>query len=142
MNRTARDDWRFPLDRPADFFPGARRFDGSGLIDRLRLVKADAAFAQLAAWEPHALAAHLAQRTAALREALHMHGVPVDIAGPAAPHVLGVRPGAAWGACIDALDAANIDVTARHGVLRIAPHLHVGLDDMRHVADVLARAMG
>jgi hypothetical protein len=39
------------------------------------------------------------------------------------------------------LDEACIDVTARHGVLRIAPYLHVGLEDVRRVADVLARAL-
>ena len=141
FNRRARDDWRFPLDRPADFLGGARRFDGSGLIDRIRLAKADAAFAQLAAWEPRALMAQLSLRTAALREALQQHDVPVERVEPASPHFVGLRPGAAWSACVRALDAARIDITARHGVLRIAPYLHVALDDMRRVADVLARAM-
>jgi selenocysteine lyase/cysteine desulfurase len=141
FNRGARDDWRFPIDRPADFLAGARRFDGSGLIDRIRLAKAEAAFAQLAAWEPRALLSHLELRTAALREALQAHEVPIGIAEPAAPHLLGLRPGAAWDACVRALDAAGIDITARHGVLRIAPHLHVDVEAMRHVANVLARAL-
>ena len=34
FNRVAREDWRFPLDRPADWLDGARRFDGSGLRPR------------------------------------------------------------------------------------------------------------
>lgn len=141
FNRRARDDWRFPLDRPADFLQGARRFDGSGLIDRIRLAKADAAFTQLAAWEPHALLSRLALRTAALRDALQAQGVPIAIAEPAAPHLLGLRPGAAWTPCVRALEEARVDITARHGVLRIAPHLHIDVGAMQRVADVLARAL-
>jgi selenocysteine lyase/cysteine desulfurase len=141
FNRRARDDWRFPLDRPADFLAGARRFDGTGLIDRVRLAKADAAFSQLAAWEPKALTLQLGLRTAALREALQARGVPIEIVDPGAPHIAALRPGTAWTACVRALDEACIDVTARHGVLRIAPYLHVGLEDVRRVADVLARAL-
>jgi hypothetical protein len=72
---------------------------------------------------------------------LQAHEVPIGIAEPAAPHLLGLRPGTAWDACVHALDAAGIDITARHGVLRIAPHLHVEVEAMRHVANVLARAL-
>jgi len=142
FNRAARDDWRFPLDQPAAFLSGARRFDGSGLVDRLRLAKADAAFAQLAAWDRTALVEHLALRTTALRDALQARDVPLPVAMPTSPHILGIRPSPAqWERCVRALEAAHIDITARHGVLRIAPHLHVDLDDMRRVADVLARAL-
>lgn len=141
FNRRQRDDWRFPLDRPGAFLPGARRFDGTGLADRVRLAKAEAAFAQLAAWEPRALAAQLALRTAALRSALQAEDAPIAVAAPAAPHLLGLRPDAAWDACVRALGQADIDCTARHGVLRIAPHLHVGVGHMRRVAQVLAGAL-
>lgn len=141
FNRAARDDWRFPLDRPADFLPGARRFDGSGLVDRVRLAKADAAFAQLAAWDPRALGVHLALRTNALCDALQERDVPLAVAQPTSPHILGLRPTPAQrDRCMQALQDAGIDVTARHGVLRIAPHLHMAVDDMQRVADVLARA--
>ena len=141
FNRGARDDWRFPLDRPADFLAGARRFDGSGLIDRVRLAKAEAAFTQLAAWEPPEVMLHLAARGAALRDALQAHDVPLDIVRPGAPHIVGVRPGARWNACVRTLEEARIDITARHGVLRIAPHVHVDVADMARVADVLRRAL-
>jgi hypothetical protein len=42
---------------------------------------------------------------------------------------------------VRALEDARIDITARHGVLRIAPHLHVDVDDMQRVAEVLATAL-
>lgn len=141
FNRIAREDWRFPLDRPADWLDGARRFDGSGLIDRVRLAKAAASFAQLAAWERRALATHLALRTTRLRDALEGLGAPLAVATPSSPHLLGLRPAPAlWERCVRALEEARIDLTARHGVLRIAPHLHASLADMDHVADVLAHA--
>jgi selenocysteine lyase/cysteine desulfurase len=141
FNRVARDDWRFPRDRPADFLPGARRFDGSGLVDRVRLAKADEAFTQLAAWDAQALVAHLGLRTRALRDALQERDVPLAVARPTSPQILGLRPTPAqWERCVQSLQDARIDITARHGVLRIAPHLHVSVDDMRRVADVLARA--
>ena len=40
-----------------------------------------------------------------------------------------------------ALDAAGIVCTRRHGLLRIAPHLHVDEADMTRVADTIAAAM-
>ena len=141
FNRHARDDWRFPLDVPAAFLPGARRFDGSGLVDRVRLAKAEAAFTQLAAWDRAAVVTQLRQRTDALHAALQARGAPVRVVQPTSPHILGLRPSPAqWERCVAALEAARIDITARHGVLRIAPHLHVGIEDLERVADVLARA--
>ena len=78
--------------------------------------------------------------TTALRDALQARDVPVAM--PTSPHILGIRPSPAqWEHCVRALEAAHIDITSRHGVLRVAPHLHVDLDDMRRVADVLARAL-
>jgi len=37
-------------------------------------------------------------------------------------------------ALANALAASGMVVTARHGVVRIAPHLQVGVEDMRRVA--------
>lgn len=65
----------------------------------------------------------------------------LDTAAPVA-HFLGVRPPRAESMALvaNALTAAGVVVTARHGLLRIAPHLHVGVDDMRRVAAIAGDA--
>lgn len=72
-------------------------------------------------------------------QGLHEQGLShLATPGPVA-HFLGVRPprAEAMTAVANALAAAGIVVTVRHGILRIAPHLHVGVDDMRRVAAII-----
>ena len=132
--------WRFPVDHPAPYRAGARRYDAGGVTDPLRMAMADAALAQVNAWGVADIATALRARTAALEGTLRDHGLAHWLAAGPVAHFAGVRPPAAGAlaAAAAALSAAGVVVTSRHGVLRFAPHLHVGVDDMRRVAAIIA----
>ena len=136
------DDWRFPADSAAPWRDGARRFDAGGITDPLRLSMAEAALGQLHGWGVASLPERLGARTAALVATLRDAGLEACVADGHAPHFTGVRvPAERMEAVGAALDAAGIVCTRRHGLLRIAPHLHVDEADMTRVADTIAAAM-
>ncbi len=137
--REAGEGWRFPVDRVRPHRAGARRFDAGGLDDPVRLAMAQAGLDQVGAWGVAAISAALGERTRALDAALDAHGLSSWRTPGHAPHLTALRPPAArLDAVFDALRRERIACTRRLGVLRIAPHLHVGADDMRRVADVAA----
>jgi len=142
LARDVGNSWRFSVDCAAPYRPGARRFDAGGVVDPLRLAMAGAALRQVNAWGVETIAAQLRVRTAALMQALDEHGLASWIAARPVAHFVGVRPpGAdALRAVGAALTAAGVVATTRHGIVRLAPHLHVDVADMRRVAAILADA--
>jgi hypothetical protein len=85
--------------------------------------------------------ARLRALTAALDDALEAFGLATWKIPAHAPHFCGVHPPAAkFDAVVSALQAAGIACTARRGVLRIAPHLHVSTADIAHCVAVMAAA--
>ena len=136
------DDWRFPVDAATPWRDGARRFDAGGITDPLRLSMAEAALGQLHDWGLASLPERLGARTRALDAALRDAGLEACVADGHAPHFTGVRvPAERMDAVGAALDAAGIVCTRRHGLLRVAPHLHVDEADMTRVAETIAAAM-
>lgn len=137
--RDAGDDWRFSVAAMPPYRHGARRFDAGGLDDPVRLAMADAGLAQLLQWTPAAIADALAIRTGALDAALQTLGLADWITPGHAPHITALRPPARrFEAASSALRSAGIACTHRHGLLRIAPHLHVDAAQMPWVAQVAA----
>ncbi len=135
----ARDTWAFPLDRPATLRAGARRFDAGEIADPLRLAMAEAGLVQITQWGVDAIAQRLGTLTSLLRSQLASRGDAFASPAMHAPHLLGLRPRtASLDACVHAVRQAGIACTARHGVLRIAPHLHVDEADIERTAAVLA----
>jgi aspartate aminotransferase-like enzyme len=101
----------------------------------------EAALLQLQAWGASVVLEHLRATTGALDAALDDVGLASWNTTQHAPHFTGLRPPPdQFAAIVAALREADIVCTARHGVLRIAPHLHVDPSDMQRVAVVLARA--
>jgi selenocysteine lyase/cysteine desulfurase len=137
--RDAGEGWRFPVDVVRPHRAGARRFDAGGLDDPLRLAMAGAGLAQVHAWGVPAIADALGERTRALDAALDAHGLSSWKTPGHAPHITALRPPAER---LDAVFAAfgreRIVCTRRYGLLRIAPHLHVGAEDMARVAAIAA----
>ncbi len=141
---SARDEhavWRFdPQVMPA-YRSGARRFDAGGVIELQRLKMFEAALLQLQAWGASVVLEHLRATTGALDAALDDVGLASWNTAQHAPHFTGLRPPPdRFAEIVTTLREANIVCTTRHGVLRIAPHLHVDPSDMQRVARVLARA--
>ncbi|GAB3311094.1 aminotransferase class V-fold PLP-dependent enzyme [Luteimonas notoginsengisoli] len=139
--RDAGTGWRFPLDAAPPYRSGARRFDAGGLDDPVRLAMARAGLDQVHAWGVAHIAAALGKRLQAFDEALDAHGLSAWKTPEHAPHITALRPPAAR---LDAVFAAfrreRIVCTRRYGLLRIAPHLHVGADALQHVVGVAAHA--
>ena len=141
---SARDDrqvWTFDPETLPDFRSGARRFDAGGLLDPLRLGMFETAQAQLRQWGSERVLAHLRGLLDALDAGLDVRGMGDWNTPGHAPHFCGVRPGPErFAAVAAALKAAKIACTARRGVLRIAPHLHVSRDDIARCVEVMAAA--
>lgn len=139
--REAGEGWRFPVDHPPPYRPGARRFDAGGLDDPVRLAMARAGLAQVHAWGVAAIGNALGERTRALDAALDAHGLSAWRTPGHAPHITALRPPAdRCDAVFAALQRERIACTRRYGLLRIAPHLHVDTADMLRLAAVVAGA--
>lgn len=131
----AREDWSFDAIHANAPRAGARRFDAGEIVDALRLSVAEAAFVQLHAWGIDAISTQLGALTARLRAHL---ADAFDMPRDGAPHFVGMRPrDATLEACVQALRRERIVCTARHGRLRIAPHLHVDEADIDRVVAAL-----
>ncbi len=139
--RDAHAVWRFDPQVIPPYRAGARRFDAGGVIELQRLKMFEAALLHLQAWGARAVLAHLRATTDALDAALDDVGLSSWNTTLHAPHFTGLRPPQErFSTVVAALREANIACTARYGVLRIAPHLHVAPTDMQRVVGVLARA--
>lgn len=133
--------WRFDAATPPAYRRGARRFDAGGILEPQRVAMFEAALMQLKAWGTDTLLAHLRAMTTALDAALDAAGLADWNTPGHAAHFTGLRPPPAqFDAVVAALRAANVICTARYGVLRVAPHLHVDEDDMRRCVAVMASA--
>lgn len=137
--RDAGEDWNFPVARTPEYRDGARRYDAGGVADPVRLAMAEAALRQVLDWGMPLIGAQLQLRTDALHATLDARGLGSLLSGGHAPHLCGLRPPPErLPQVAQALADAGVVVTLRHGVVRIAPHLHVDIDDMSHVAEVVA----
>lgn len=141
--RAAGHDWAFPTEAPPPYRRGARRFDAGGVADPLRLAMSTAALDQLRAWGVEPISRRLGQLTAALDHALDSHGLGAWKTTDHAPHFTALRAPdeVQLDHAASALLREGIICTRRAGLLRIAPHLHVGEQDMRRVARILAGAV-
>jgi selenocysteine lyase/cysteine desulfurase len=140
----AREDtvWHSDPAIPPAYRRGARRFDAGGILEPQRVAMFEAALTQLKAWGADTVLAHLRAMTTTLDAALDESGLGAWNTPAHAPHFTGLRPPPAqFDAVAAALRAANVICTARYGTLRIAPHLHVGEDDMRRCVAVMASAL-
>ena len=141
--RQAGDQWHFPATQPPPYRAGARRFDAGGVADPTRLAMATAALTQLRQWGLANIARRLDQLIAELNRALGAHGLEEWKTPGHGPHFTGLRaPDATqYFAATNALAAHGVVYTARGGLLRIAPHLHIRVSDMARTVQIVASAL-
>ncbi|MDI1252233.1 aminotransferase class V-fold PLP-dependent enzyme [Thermomonas sp.] len=121
---------------------GARRYDAGGVCDALRLSMAETALKQVLDWGIADIAVQLQRRTAALDHALQMHGLGSLRTHNHAHHICGVQlPPQRTDAVARALSDAGIITTIRNDCVRIAPHLHAGIDEMSRPIEIIAKAL-
>lgn len=132
--------WRVDPGIEPPYRAGARRFDAGEVPSPLRLAMAEAALLQIHAWRIERVAVALQSRVDALARALRDAGLDAWLPAPAASHILGLRPPSTqWSGVDAALRHAGVITTVRRGCVRLAPHLHVGVDQLPAVAELLAR---
>ncbi|MEO6518401.1 MAG: aminotransferase class V-fold PLP-dependent enzyme [Pseudoxanthomonas sp.] len=141
--RAAGDRWAFPIDTPPPYRRGARRFDAGGVADPVRLAMAAAAMGQLHAWGVANISRSLGALTTQLDHALEAQGLSSWITPGHAPHFTALRApdDRQLELAANALSREGVICTRRAGLLRIAPHLHVGSDDMSRVSRIVAAAV-
>jgi selenocysteine lyase/cysteine desulfurase len=133
--------WRFDVDAPPPWRPGARRLDGGEVAEPLRLAITEAALSQVLEWTPAAIAARLDMLLARLQATLVAAGLGDWCVTPRSPHLLGLAPPAARLAALrEAFARERIVCIERDGVFRLAPHLHVTPDDIDRVAAAILGA--
>jgi selenocysteine lyase/cysteine desulfurase len=132
--------WREDPAAEPPYRAGARRYDAGEVPSPLRLAMAGTALRQIHAWRIERIAVALQSRVRTLARALHDEGLDTWLPGPVASHILGLRPPQAqWLAIGAALRQAGVITTLRRGCVRLAPHLHVGVEQLPPVAQLLAR---
>ena len=132
--------WREDPAAEPPYRAGARRFDAGEVPSPLRLAMAEAALRQIHAWRIERIAVALQSRVDTLVRALRDEGLGAWLPTAVASHILGVRPPRAqWSAIDAALREAGVITTLRRGCIRLAPHLHVGSEQLPAVAQLLAR---
>lgn len=141
LARDVGQDWRFPIDAPPPYLPGARRFDAGAINDPVRLVMAAGGLAQLQHWGLARVATALGELTDALDDALDARGLSEWKTPGHAPHIAGLRvPKDRLEAVAAAFAARGIICSRRDGGLRLAPVLAVRPEQMRAVAEIAASA--
>lgn len=132
---------------PALFRAGARRFDAGGIHGGIALDMAAPALEQLQQWGVAGVREALGGWQRALLETLHARGMSAWIAGAESPHITALRvpsrsaESSELGSAglVDALAAEGFSLAARGGLIRVSPHLHVGVDAAQALAARLSR---
>lgn len=141
QGRAPRAPWRFEVDAPPPYRAGARRLDGGEIADPLRLAIAEAALSTVLDWTPAAIAARLDALLARLHAALEAAGLGGWCVAPRSPHLLGLAPPPSRLAALRrAFARERIVCVERDGVFRLAPHVHVGEEDVDRVAQAIIAA--
>ena len=141
--RQAGDQWHFPAAQPPPYRAGARRFDAGGVADPTRLAMATAALTKLRQWGLGNIARRLDQLIVELDRALDAHGLEGWKTNGHGPHFTGLRAPDATQYCAatNALATHAVIYTGRSGLIRIAPHLHIGVSDMARTVHFIASAV-
>lgn len=123
--------------------PGARRYDRGERNDPIAMPMAGTCLELVRDWGPQRVADYLApltDRLAALAADLGWQVLPT---AHRVPHMLGLRhPGGLPPDCIDRLRRHGLHASDRLGVLRLAPHLWVDVDDMERAERALMAVSG
>ncbi|MEO5596504.1 MAG: aminotransferase class V-fold PLP-dependent enzyme [Lysobacteraceae bacterium] len=127
--------WRDDAGLNSTPLSGARRFDADGVSDRPRLAMADVALRQILEWQVPAIVDGLRLRTRILLDGLGEQGLDAWLPAGECAHFCALKPPAAIADALGShLRASNVLFTQRNGRLRLAPHLHIELEQLRVLA--------
>ena len=125
LGRAGSEDFARLVDYRDAYRPGARRFDMGEAPNFALLPVACAALERLIAWDPAAIQATLAAKTAAIAGRAAALGLAASDPALRAGHFLGLRfPEGPPPDLPDRLAAAGVHVSLRGASLRVTPHLY------------------
>ncbi len=142
LGRAGAEDFARLVDYRDAYRPGARRFDMGEAPNFALLPMVSAALERLIAWDPAAIQATLAARTASIAARAAALGLTPATPGPRAGHYLGLGfPEGPPPGLPDRLAAAGVHVSLRGSALRVTPHLYNDDADVDRLIDALAAAL-
>jgi len=142
LGRAGSEDFARLIDYTDAYRPGARRFDMGEAPNFALLPAACHALEQLIAWDPAAIQATLAARTAAIAARAAGLGLAASDPRLRAGHFLGLRfPAPPPPDLPERLAAARVHVSLRGASLRVTPHLYNDDEDVDRLIEALAAAL-
>lgn len=134
IGRAESQDYARLVDYRDGYQPGARRFDVGERGNFVSVPMAIRALRQVADWRVDAIAATLTPLIRETAERAGAFGLTPVPAAARAPHMIGLRAGAALPPNLgDRLADRGIFVTVRDQVIRVAPHVYNGRDDLERL---------
>ena len=138
--RRAISSERAPYMRDAAYVTNARRYDMGERDHYISLEMASIGMEMVAGWGSEAIIERLRLLTDRLADGLRNSGVLVSERGVRAPHILSLRfPGGMPDDLIARLEAENVFVSPRLGLIRISPHVYNDEADVDRFVEVFRR---
>jgi selenocysteine lyase/cysteine desulfurase len=138
--RRAISSERAPYLRDTAYVTNARRYDMGERDHYISLEMASIGMETVAGWGSEAIIERLRLLTDRLADGLRNSGLLVSDRGVRAPHILSLRfPGGMPDNLIARLEAENVFVSPRLGLIRISPHVYNDEADVDRFIEVLRR---
>ena len=138
--RRAISSERAPYMRDTAYVTNARRYDMGERDHYISLEMASIGMEMVAGWGSEAIIERLRLLTDRLADGLRNSGVLVSDRRVRAPHILSLRfPGGMPDDLIARLEAENVFVSPRLGLIRISPHVYNDEADVDRFVEVFRR---
>lgn len=126
------------VDYQDEFRPGARRFDAGEFPSMIHVPMAIAALTQILKWGVENIQESLAVLTNEIEKMALQHGYEIERSPNRVGHIAGIKlPDNQISALNKRLPENNIFVSFRGNSMRIAPHLHNDVEDIKTVLNFL-----
>lgn len=138
LNRIEPEIWEGSLRYPAALAPDARRYDMGERANMITMPMAAEALNQLGRWTVPAIAETLRSLVDEIAVRATERGFSVLPADRRIGHFIGLRPDGALPERVDErLAEQGVYVSVRNGLIRVAPHLHVSVEDVDRLFEAL-----
>lgn len=140
FSRLGADGYSNHYDRALTFMPGARRYDMGERANFATIPMAIEALAYLQTIGVDTIRNHIGTVVEAMAQHAEACGATVIAQDKRSPHLLGLRgPDGFSDELVAELAKDRIIVSARDGVVRVAPHIYSGAEDVARFSDALTR---
>lgn len=140
FSRAGADGYSNHYDRALTFMPGARRYDTGERSNLVTVPMANESVSYLKKIGQDVIENHIRTIVDSIAEHAKNYGVTTIKSPYRSAHLLGLRGADDFSdEFVSFLGKDNIIVSARDGIVRVAPHIYSGAEDVERFADALAR---